>query len=301
MGENEDGMNLMGELPESCISQILSFTTPIDVCRLSVLSNTFRLAGNSDPVWEKMLPIQYRDLLARLDSPLQFSSKRELFFTLCHPNLIDGRTKKFWIERATGKLCFMLSARDLDITRGDDRRYWHWISQDVSSFKEIAELVAERWLEVRGQFDCKFLSPGTAYTVSFRLRLHKSPHRIGRDLRTRLIRFFPRTDGWDHKPVKFSVTTPGDHHQEYARYLRNTDMPVGNEGYQMTPFRHVEEGWMEFDAGRFVVQKDGDSSGMIKFCMRELEGGNWKSGLLVGGVMIQPTSLVNEKTNANQD
>nr|ADE77925.1 unknown [Picea sitchensis] len=294
-------MNSMEELPESCISQILSFTTPRDVCRLSAVSHTFRLAGNSDPVWEKMLPVQYRHLLARLDSPLQFSSKRELYFTLCHPNSIDGRTKKFWIEQATGKLCFMLSARDLNITWGDDRRYWHWISQDDSSFKEIAELVAVCWLEVRGQFDCEFLSPGTAYTVSFRLKLHKSPLRIGRIFRRRFIRFFPRTDGWDHKPVKFSVTTPCGDHQEYARYLRNTDTPVGNEGYQMTPFRHVEEGWMEFDAGRFVVPEDGDNSGMIKFCMREWEGGDWKGGLLLGGVKIQPTSLVNERTNANQE
>jgi len=293
-------MNLMGELPENCISRILCFTTPRDVCRLSAVNRTFSLAGNSDFVWEKMLPIQYPHLLQRLDSPLQLSSKRELYFTLCHPNLIDGRAKKFWIERATGKLCFMLSARDLDISQGDDNHCWHWISQDDSSFKEIAELLAVCRLDVQGQFDCKFLSPGTAYTVSFKLKLHESPHGIDQFDRGFLL-FLRRMYAWARKPVKFLVTTPCGDHQESARYLSNTDATVENEGYQMTPFRHVEEGWMEFDVGRFVVEEEEDNPGLIKFCMREWKGGYWKGGLLLGGVKIQATSLINESTNANQE
>jgi hypothetical protein len=102
MEENEKGMMMtMGDFPESCISHILCFTTPRDVCRLGVVNQTFRLADNSDSVWDKMLPISYSHLLARLDSPLEISSKKELYFSLCHPNWIDDRTKKFWIERDT--------------------------------------------------------------------------------------------------------------------------------------------------------------------------------------------------------
>jgi len=297
MEENEKGaMTTLGDLPESCISHMLCFTTPRDVCRLRAVSRTFRSAGNSDSVWEKMLPIQYPCLLARLDSPLEICSKKELYFALCHPNWIDGRTKKFWIERATGKLCFMLSARNLNITWGDDDRYWHWISQDESSFKEMAELVAVCWLEVTGKFDCKLLSPGAAYSVSFRLKVHKSPRGI---IRTFGLRSFippmPRAYGWNRKPVKFSLTTPCGDHQIYARYLSDMDRPVETEGYQMAPFNYVEEGWMEFDAGRFVVEEKGDNPGNIEFCMREWEGGNWKGGLILEGVTILPTSLVRER------
>jgi len=295
MDENEKGLMGLGELPESCISLIVGLTTPGDVCRLSAVSQTFRLAGNSDSVWEKMLPVQYRHLLARLDTPLHFSSKRELYFALCHPNLIDGRTKKFWIERATGKLCFILSPRDLHITWGDDTRYWHWISRDDSSFKEIAELVTVCWLEVQGQFDCKLLTPGTAYTISYRLKLNQSRRGINRNFGHRaMIPHLSRPYGWNHKPVKFSVTTAGVEQQIYALYLSDTDKPVENDGYQMTPLRHVEEGWMEFDAGRFVVEEEGDNPGEIEFCMREWEGGNWKGGLLLDGVKIQPTSSFKE-------
>jgi len=297
MEENEKGMMMtMGDLPESCISHILCFTTPRDVCRLSAVNQTFRLAGNSDSVWNKMLPIQYPHLLARLDSPLEISSKKELYFALCQPNWIDGKAKKFWIERATGKLCYMLSARNLDITWGDDNRYWNWISQDESSFKEIAELVAVCWLEVKGQFDCKLLSPGAAYSVSFRLKVHESPRGIIRNFgRRAMIPHMPRAYGWNRKPLKFSLTTPCGDHQIYARYLSDMDKPVETEGYQMAPFRHVEEGWMEFDAGRFVVEEKEDNPGDIEFCMREWEGGSWKGGLLLEGVKILPTSLVTER------
>jgi len=294
MEENEKVvMMTMGDLPESCISHILCFTTPGDVCRLSAVNQTFRSAGNSDSVWEKMLPNQYPYLLARLDSPLEINSKKELYFALCHPNWIDGRTKKFWIEQATGKLCFMLSARNLNITWGDDDRYWHWVSKDESSLKEIAELVAVCWFEVTGSFDCKLLSPGAAYSVSFRLKVHESPRGIIRffSLRT-FVPPMSRAYGWNRKPVKFSLTTPCGDHQIYARYLSDMNQPVETEGYQMAPFRHVEEGWMEFDAGRFVVEEKGDNPGNIEFCMREWEGGNWKGGLLLEGVTILPISLV---------
>lgn len=172
------------------------------------------------------------------------------------------------------------------------------------SCKEIGELIAIRWLEVKGQFDCKLLSPGAAYSVSFRLKVHESG--IIRNFRRGYcFRMFPRRSlpvpplprayGWNRKPVKFSITTPCGDHQIYARYLSDMNKPVETEGYQMAPFRHVEEGWMEFDAGRFVVEEKGDNPGSVEFCMREWEGGNWKGVLLLEGVKILPTSLVRER------
>eukprot|EP01018_Ginkgo_biloba_P015593 Gb_16253 [translate_table: standard] len=283
----------MEGLPESCIARVLASTTPKDVCRLSVVNRTFKSAGNSDYVWEKMLPSQYHHLLARAPSPPQFSSKKELYFRLCHPLSIDNGAKKFWLERPTGKICFMLSARDLAITWGNDDRYWHWISQRDSSFEDLAELIAVCWLEVQGQFDCKLLSPCTPYTLSFRLKLQDSPHGHHRLWGRGFIYFMNRSYGWDHKPVKFSVTTPDGYHMESARFIYNTEKPVEDEGYQMTPLRRAEQGWMEFDAGEFVVDENGDSSKEVTFYMREL-GGNWKGGLLLAAVKIQPSSLVRE-------
>ncbi|KAH9310905.1 hypothetical protein KI387_025940, partial [Taxus chinensis] len=133
MGENQDRVLLtLGDLPESCLSRILELTTSKDIGRIQVLSHAFKSAGESDFVWEKMFPPQCRQLLERACEPLRFNSKKELYLRLCKPVSIDNGTKKFWLDQATGKLCFMLSARDLAITWGDDNRYWHWISRDDS-------------------------------------------------------------------------------------------------------------------------------------------------------------------------
>jgi len=294
MDEHEAGHMGLGNLPESCMSIILGLTTPRDVCRFSVVSHTFRLAGYSDSVWEKMLPIHYRHLLSRLDSPLQFSSKKELYFTLCHPQLIDCSKKKFWIERDTGKLCFIVSPRELHINLGyvSPRENCLCISRDDSSFKEAVELRKVGWFEVRGLFDCKVLSLGTEYTISFRLKLIEGryPCSLCPGF-TKYNEIRPRAYGWDYKPVKFSVTTAAGDHQIYALFLSDTDKPIADDGYQMATSRHVEEGWMEIDAGRLFVDEEGDNPGKIDFCMGDYrEGSIRRCRLLLDGVKIQPTS-----------
>lgn len=91
------------ELPEGCIATALSLTTPNDACRLSLVSTTFRSAAESDAVWERFLPPDYRDIILRLidDGDLflaKFRSKKELYFHLCdNPIIIDGGIKVMYI------------------------------------------------------------------------------------------------------------------------------------------------------------------------------------------------------------
>lgn len=80
-------------LPEGCVSTILSLTSPPDACKLSLVSPMFRAAAESDVVWERLLPAGYQEILRTLVNPLVFSSRKELFLGLCHPNLIDGGRK----------------------------------------------------------------------------------------------------------------------------------------------------------------------------------------------------------------
>lgn len=81
------------KLPEGCVSKILLFTSPSEACKSSLVSPLFRAALESDAVWEKFLPDDYRNILSRLVHPMVFSSKKELFLGLCLPNLIDGGNK----------------------------------------------------------------------------------------------------------------------------------------------------------------------------------------------------------------
>lgn len=78
------------KLPEACISHVLSLTSPRDSCRSLVVSTSFKSAVDSDTVWGKFLPSDYQEILNRTVEPIEWSSKRDLYFRLCDPILIDG-------------------------------------------------------------------------------------------------------------------------------------------------------------------------------------------------------------------
>ncbi|KAL6519323.1 hypothetical protein OROGR_018643 [Orobanche gracilis] len=112
-------------LPEECLSHILSFTCPRDACRSSAVSVIFREAADSDLTWDKFLPSDYREIISRSVSPLEFSTKKELFAKLSStPLLIDGGNK---------------------------------------IFSEAVELVTVCRLEIRGGINTRVLSPNTTY------------------------------------------------------------------------------------------------------------------------------------------
>ena len=106
MEEEEKGEEIsdFSSLPEGVVAKILSFTTPSDACRSSVVSTTFVAAAQSDIVWDSFLPTDWEILISRRKpSNLNFdpisSSKKEIFFSLCDTPLIidDGNKVNFSI------------------------------------------------------------------------------------------------------------------------------------------------------------------------------------------------------------
>ncbi|CAN1858911.1 Putative F-box protein PP2-B2 [Linum perenne] len=85
----------LDSLPDDCFSEILSLTSPRDACNASLVSSSIRLSANSDAIWERFLPSDYSEIVSRMDLKLKFSSKKELFFELCHPHLLDGGKKVY--------------------------------------------------------------------------------------------------------------------------------------------------------------------------------------------------------------
>lgn len=76
-------------LPEGCLSEILSLTSPRDVCRAASISKGFNTAADSDPVWERFLPPDYREIIGRAVSPVVvFGSKKQLYFSLSDSHII---------------------------------------------------------------------------------------------------------------------------------------------------------------------------------------------------------------------
>ncbi|KAL5990451.1 hypothetical protein ACLOJK_011353 [Asimina triloba] len=121
-----DDQDLLSSLPQGCISHIIALTSPRDAGRSALVSEAFKSESASDVVWTRFLPPDWPDVVSRSVAPVEFSSKRELYFRLCDSILIDGGKMSFSVDKMTGKKCFMLSARELYIVWGDTPNYWKW-------------------------------------------------------------------------------------------------------------------------------------------------------------------------------
>ncbi|XP_058770651.1 putative F-box protein PP2-B12 [Vicia villosa] len=299
--EEEEGIEFH-DLPEGCIENVLSFTTPQDVARLSLVSSTFKSAAESDSVWDKFLPADYRSIISQsetdVDDSLSVLSKKDLYVNLTQkPILIDGGKKSFQLDKVDGKKCYMLSARSLFIVWGDTPRYWKWISLPDSRFSEVAELVSVCWFEIRGWINTSMLSPQTSYGAYLVFKATGSG-----------------TYGFEYQPVEASIVIAGGDHVERNVFL---DAERGRRlRYQIVPRRFrtgifsrapfveapvaptesVEDmqkypkdrpdGWLEMELGEFFNEGDDDKE--MEIGVYEVKGGGWKGGLVVQGIEIRP-------------
>ncbi|KAJ8539719.1 hypothetical protein K7X08_013971 [Anisodus acutangulus] len=75
-------MNYFERLPEGCIFEIISLTTPADAVRSAILSRGFKFAAESDEIWGRFLPSDYQEIIDRSEFPPVCITKKELFFSL---------------------------------------------------------------------------------------------------------------------------------------------------------------------------------------------------------------------------
>ncbi|XP_061342574.1 putative F-box protein PP2-B12 [Gastrolobium bilobum] len=259
-------------LPEGCIATILSYTTPADVCRLSVVSKIFCSAAESDDVWNHFLPSDADIIISRADSEstslANSPSKKTLYLALSHhPIIIDQGTKSFQLERKSGKKCYMLAARALSIIWGDTPQYWNWSTLPDSRFPEVAQLLHVCWLEIRGMINTLALSPNTQYAAYLVFKMID-----GR--------------GFRQSPVELSVGALHGHSTTHTVCL---DPNLGSR-----PHRRVvglprpnerSDGWLEIEMGEFFNSGLEDE---VQMSVVETKYGNWKSGLLLEGIEVRP-------------
>ncbi|PHT62480.1 hypothetical protein T459_33697 [Capsicum annuum] len=284
---NESEMKLY-LLPEDCMVQILSFTSPHDACQLSLISTMVRDAAVSDLLWEKFLPSDYREIIERLVLPIVFASKKELFLKFFSPLLIDGGSKSFSIDRATSKKCYMLSARELSITWSTNPLYWCWKPLLHSSrFPEGVELIMVCWLEIKGKINTRMLSPRTTYGAYL------------------IVNLADRAFGLDSLPSEVSVNVD-NHESKGIVYLRRNYANNRKQELEMVLMRHRvetlrsrvdtggqerslcerEDGWLEVELGEFYC--DGVNHKEVTMCLKEVKGEHLKGGLIIEGVELRP-------------
>ncbi|KAB5513815.1 hypothetical protein DKX38_027721 [Salix brachista] len=214
----------LNELPEGCIANALSFTTPLDVARLAAVSPMFKSAAISNVVWERFLPSDVEHILSTSpDGSLlleSVSSKRELYFSLCdNPILVDNGRRSFSLEKKSGKKRYMLSAMDLVITWSHTPRYWKWNSNPASRFPEVAELITVCWLEIRGKINTSMLSPSILYTANL------------------VFKFCIEAYGLDDQPVEVAMKLDGDKISADDMYLPEKVMGIIQRDEEMGGWR----------------------------------------------------------------
>ncbi|WJX12805.1 hypothetical protein P8452_03260 [Trifolium repens] len=260
------------DLPEGCIADILSRTTPVDACRLSLVSKTFRSAADSDAVWNQFLPsdpnfIEF--IISHSPSLANIPTKKALYLALSdRPIIIDHGLKSFQLDRMSGKKCYMLSARSLTIIWGDTEQYWKWIPLPDSRFPEVAQLCDVCWLEIRGMINTIVLSPNTQYAAYAVFKMIDSR-------------------GFQNRPVELSIAVEGGHSS-----TRNVCLDPNVEGRPHSRVVGLQRpsvrtnGWLEIEMGEFF--NSGIENEEVHLNILEIKGGNWKSGLFLEGIEVRP-------------
>ncbi|CAH8266514.1 unnamed protein product [Arabidopsis lyrata] len=257
-------------LPEDCIANIISFTNPRDACVAATVSKTFESAVKSDIIWEKFLPAEYESLIPPSRS---FSSKKELYFSLCNdPVLIDDDKKSVWLEKASGKRCLMISAMNLSIIWGDTPHYWQWIPIPESRFEKVAKLVDVCWFEIRGRTNARVLSPRTRYSAYI---------------------VFKKVEcyGFQNVAIEAAVGVVG---QEPSRRFICFDEAIRRYGGRrnFVKPKEREDGWMEIELGEFFIEGGIMNSDEIEMSALETKLLNWKCGLIIQGIEIRPAKIL---------
>ncbi|BFG13767.1 hypothetical protein CerSpe_000430 [Prunus speciosa] len=253
----KNNMDIISMLPAECISHIVSCTTPQDACRSSLVSHLFRIAADSDIVWERFLPQGYKEIIS---SSLNSLSKKDLYFHLCnHPIIIGNGNMSMALEKQSGKKCYMVGARRLSIIGGDTPRYWQWISLPESRFSQVAELKAVCWLDIQGYIETKNLSPRTTYAAYFvyQLSSQHNPRTAATPVTLRVA--------YEHSAVAVERSVILDPAPPHARYRG--------------------DGWFEIEMGEFVTEED---NATVVCSLVETSDYNCKSGLIVESIELRP-------------
>ncbi|KAM5561828.1 putative F-box protein PP2-B12 [Rosa sericea] len=269
-------------LPEGCIANVISLTSPPDACRLSVLSRVIRLAAESDAVWDKFLPPETHEILSHSATASAAKSKKELYMSLSHmPVLIDDGTMSFSLEKWTGKKCYMIAAKRLRIAWGDTPLYWQWITLPNTRFEEVAELQWVGWFEIRGRIATRMLSPSTLYKAYLVYKFNA--HSYGFDYSPVVVAVSARAYGFDYEcPSLREIVDGGD--LKHTAFLAHPEREI-NEADDLQFPKEMADGWLEMKLGEFFCEGEEDEELEMICCEIDISS---KSGIIVHGIEIRP-------------
>ncbi|EOA34010.1 hypothetical protein CARUB_v10021506mg [Capsella rubella] len=198
----------------------------------------------------------------------------------------------FKINKFSGKISYILSARAISITHSDHASYWSWSNVSDSRFPESAELKATDRLEIKGKIQTEVLSPNTRYVAYLIMKVTKTAY------------------GLDLVPAETSVNSKNGQISKSATYLSCLDEKkqqmkrlfygnreermattveaVGGDGKRREP-KSRDDGWMEIELGEFETREGEDDE--IIMSLTEVKGYQLKSGIVIDGIEVRPKSI----------
>ncbi|GLJ10586.1 hypothetical protein SUGI_0131160 [Cryptomeria japonica] len=229
-------------------------------------------ASASDIKWESKLPSNYRKILSRAVIHKDHSSIEEIYLALCDSIEIEKGKQIVWLDKSTGTIGLKASASSMAITHGNDIEKWRWVPTEESSFGHVKELVQEWYSKVYARIECTLLSPNTEYTVALLLKIDKSRMHS------------------QQSPFEFSLKTIEGNLIQSARFLDDLEKPVESHGgFNKTPVKYAQNGWMEFVVGKFFLKEDGSGRARVIDVLMKNENSNFrKTGIFLDGVRITP-------------
>ncbi|KAF5199623.1 Phloem protein 2-like a1 [Thalictrum thalictroides] len=228
---------------------------------------------------ERLVSHKYEDILKAADTPIDRSSKEKLFAQLHSGVYLNQKKQKYWIDKESGLNCFMLFSKGLSINWVDDERYWAWrVFEDPEEGKlEMAELLKVCWLEVNGSLDPAILSPKTMYEIVYIFKLYEAAYgwESPVTLKTRFI---------DGEEIRKLSLQPSFREQWIEVHVGDGEPDIKMRKSSLLTKPRGQ--WIELVAGEFYT--DPAIKKHICFSLCGYEGGKWKSGLLMKGVVLRP-------------
>lgn len=271
---SQNNIDYFDMLPEGCIVDTVSLTTPVDACQLALVASSFRLIADSDAVWERFLPSEYQLFVSRAMTQrghnrdlLSNSSKKELYQYICdHPLLIAGDGMSISLDKWTAKWCFMIAARELRILGADDKANWRWTPDSKSRFAEAIVLINTSWFDIHGKIHTLLLCPDMNYTTYL---VYKTTFTIS---------------GFEDESIQISVGIIGEECINRTVCL-DPRSRVHRKNVSIPP-RTRKDGWLEIELAEYYNKEGEDRELGIG-----LKGVTYKkrqSGLIIQGLEIRP-------------
>ncbi|RAL38727.1 hypothetical protein DM860_002705 [Cuscuta australis] len=162
-------MDHFSKLPLDCISEIISLTSPPDAAAFCLISKRFKSASESNALWKKFLPPDIDDLISKSPSTtIPWKKKKDLYLSLSHsPILLDRCNLSFFLERSTGKKCFMVQAAALKFIGSDSYHLpvTQYILREKTRFVKLVVLgTMYGTFDIVGKIDSQMISEETHYS-----------------------------------------------------------------------------------------------------------------------------------------